>query len=305
MVHYFRLQLKMLNRHLAELGVPPWLGYLLGFFVFLGFSLLLFDRTGYAAYLYALVALSFVSALSESRRNDFLRSAFSDRKYFTLRALENMGVAFPFLVFLFIQKAWWIGLGLLICSAALVFLHVSPRLNRSFPTPFSRYPFEFSVGFRKTLLFYPLAYFLTFQAVSVGNFNLGVFSLLLVILICVSYYTDPENKFYVWIYALPPKTFVLEKLRTALWYSTLACLPVTLATGLAFPAQLGYLLLFQLAGYLYLIMILLGKYTAFPEKMNLPQAILIAVAVWFPPFLLGVLPFFFRQAVKRLKTVLE
>ena len=305
MVHYFRLQLKMLNRYLAELGIPPWLVYLLGFFVFLGFPLFLFDRTGYAAYLYTLVALGFVSPLGERRRNDFLRSAFSDREYFGLRVLENTGIAFPFAVFLLVEKAWWISLGLLICSTVLAFVPVSRRWNRSLPSPFSRYPFEFSAGFRKTFLFYPLAYFLTFQAVSVGNFNLGVFSLLLVVLICVSYYTDPENKYYVWIYALPPEAFVLEKIKIALWCSTLACLPVTLAMVLAFPEQVVYLLLFQIAGYLFLIMILLGKYAAYPEKMNLPQAILIAMAVWFPPFLLGVIPFFFRQAVKRLKTVLE
>jgi len=88
------------------------------------------------------------------------------------------------------------------------------------------------------------AYFLTIMGISVGNFNLGVFSLLVIFLTSFSFYTQPDSQFYVWI-------------------------------------------------------------AAFPSAMNLPESILIVASVFFPPFLLFVLPFFYRRSIKNLNTVLS
>jgi len=306
MVYYFRLQFRMLNRYIAELGIHPSLGFLLAAIAFLGFSFYLFDETDYAAYpyLYALAALGVVARLSESKRNDLLRTVFSTKEYLGLRVLENTGIVLPFVLFLVFKKALWVALGVLLVSIVLVFTQFSPALNRSIPTPFSRFPFEFSVGFRKTIPVYLLSYFLTFQALVVGNFGLGVFSLLLLLLLAISHYTDPENTYYVWIYSFSPGRFLWAKVKTALWYFTITCLPVLLALGFSFTEKIGYLLLALGLGYLYLIAVILAKYTAFPARMNLPQAILLAIAVWFPPILVGIIPFFYTQAVKKLKKIL-
>jgi hypothetical protein len=50
--------------------------------------------------------------------------------------------------------------------------------------------------------------------------------------------------------------------------------------------------------------IILAKYAAFPHQVNLPQFVILAVSVWFPPLLIAVIPFFYRQSVKRLNEIL-
>ena len=55
------------------------------------------------------------------------------------------------------------------CHCAILF---RTSLNFSMPTPFSKNPFEFTTGFRRTLLIFPLAYALTVIAINVDNLNL-------------------------------------------------------------------------------------------------------------------------------------
>ena len=79
------------------------------------------------------------------------------------------------------------------------------------PTPFSKNPFEFTTGFRRTLLIFPLAYALTVIAINVDNLNLGIFSILLIFLIVLSFYSKPEEEYYVWVHADTPKSFFEEE----------------------------------------------------------------------------------------------
>jgi len=77
MKEYFQLQFKMLNRKMIDFGIPLLIGYTLLPLTFILLSNYLFEKTEYANYLYALIALSFVSKLSEPKRNDFLKSIFN------------------------------------------------------------------------------------------------------------------------------------------------------------------------------------------------------------------------------------
>jgi hypothetical protein len=72
------------------------------------------------------------------------------------------------------------------------------------PTPFINI-LEFTVGFRTNYFMFFITYFLAIMAIHVDNFNLGIFSLILVFLSCLSYFTNSENEFYVCI--LTPKEF--------------------------------------------------------------------------------------------------
>ena len=47
------------------------------------------------------------------------------------------------------------------------------NFNLTIPTPFSKKPFEFSTGFRRSFFMFPIAYILTFIAIRVDNFNLA------------------------------------------------------------------------------------------------------------------------------------
>jgi hypothetical protein len=79
----------------------------------------------------------------------------------------------------------------------MTLFNFSTNVNVTVLTPFSKKPFEFTAGFRKTFYVFLIAYVLTYIQVSVGNFNLGVFSVLLIGITCFSYYSKVENDYFV------------------------------------------------------------------------------------------------------------
>jgi hypothetical protein len=140
--------------------------------------------------------------------------------------------------------------------------------------------------------------------ISVGNFNLGVFSLLLIFFLATTYYTSPEKEYFVWIYKLTPRGFLIDKIKTALWFSTLLCLPVTIALCFFFLKNIHIVLGLQVLCYLYLATMILAKYSRFPGQVNLPEIGIMALSIWFPPILLGIIPYFYIKSVKRLQEIL-
>ena len=304
MRYYLLLQYRMLNRHLNDFGVHPLIGYLISLFSFAGLSLYLFSKTEYAGYIYIFIALGFVMQLAETKRNTFLKGCFSQGKYYGIRIAENILVVLPFLIFLIYQRSFLSVAVLIPLATFLAFTNLNNQVSYTIPTPFYKKPFEFIVGFRSAFFMIFFAYFLTFMSVLAGNFNLGVFSLLLVFFLAASFYANPENIYFVWIYHLSPGKFLFEKIRTALWFSTLLGLPVTIAMGIFYFSDIHILMGFQFLCYLYLATMILAKYSRFPERMNLPELGVMAFSLWFPPMLIGIVPFFWIKSVKRLKEIL-
>jgi hypothetical protein len=142
------------------------------------------------------------------------------------------------------------------------------------------------------------------MSVYADNFNLGIAALILTFLICITFYLNPENEFYVWIFNSLPGKFLFGKLKTAIVYSTFLTLPVVIVLMIFFVDKTLIIAGFQLLGYIYLSVIILAKYSSFPHQVNLPQFIILALSVWFPPLLIAVIPFFYRQSVKRLNKIL-
>jgi hypothetical protein len=272
--------------------------------VFIGLSFYLFEKTEFAHYIYILAAISLVYPLSETRRNDFLKSIFSQRHYFQVRLIENGIATLPFVVFL-ISKS--LGLAALLASllgCIMALLQVDQKVSLTLPSPFSKKPFEFTIGFRNSFYLFGLSYILTLIAVSVGNFNLGVFSLVLVFLFALSFYTNPEDEFFVWVFSMSPKRFLLEKIKTAALYATVLSSPVLMTLLLFFKDQFDIILVFQLLGYFALATIILAKYSAYPKPMNVPQGILVVLTIQFPPLIFFVIPYFYIQSIKRLNEFL-
>lgn len=304
MKFYLLLQIRMINRHLSEFGINPILGYALSLLAFFGLSILLFEKTEFAAYIYAFVAVSILLSLSEIKRNDFLKLCFSKKQYLKIRGIENLLLVLPFLCFLLYKGYLAVVLTLLLLAIILALININSNLNWTLPTPFFRRPFEFIIGFRKTFFMFVFAYFLAFIGVSVENFNLSVFSLLLVFLTCLSFYSEPEKSYFVWMFAMKPQAFLFQKMKTALFFSTMLAFPLVLILGLFFVEYIWIILGIHLLGGLYLVMILLAKYSVYPQKISLPQSILIALGIWFPPALLGIIPFFYSKSIKQLKRIL-
>lgn len=304
MRHYFQLQLKLVSRQMRDFGIAPVVAYPLLMAGFLGLSAYLFYKTSYAPYAYLLAASSFLASLSERGRNEFLQGCFPDDRYRPIRLVENMAVSLPFIAFLVWKNAYWQALALFVASTAMAFVKMGRGGNLTLPTPFGKRPFEFVVGFRKTFYLHLFAYFLAIMAIAVQNFNLGIFALVVVYLICLTYYSEMEIGYYVWVHIQQPRAFLLDKIKTAMLYSTLLSLPLAIGLGLFFVENMPIIAAFMLLGYLYLTTMILAKYAAYPNGIGLPQSLLLAVSFTMPPMLLVAMPFFYKNAVKRLKLVL-
>lgn len=305
MKDYFKLQYTMLNRHLWAFGLHPILGYILGIALFVGASVLVFVRTDYAVYIYMAVALSSVAKLSEPQRNDFLKIGFTDVLYLQLRIIENSLIALPFILFLAYKLLWLYALGLGLSAILMARFNFSTQISTTMPTPFYKYPYEFVVGFRQTFYIIGLAYFLTIMALVVGNFNLGVSAQVLVFLVCLSYYANPEAVFYVWSYSLSPQQFLRHKFIVAMAYATLLTSPIIIALLICYPQYWYIMCAFQVLGYLAILAMLLAKYAAFPNEINLPQSVLLALGLMMPPALIVIMIIFYRQSINRLSVYLK
>lgn len=304
MTEYFYLQFRMANRKMREAGLHPVPGYILLLGGLILSSEILFRKTSFAPFVLILAAISLMIRVSEKRRNDFLQIVFGDQIK-KIRIAENVGIAFPFLVLLATHSEYPALLLLLPVTVLLALTTVAPVLNYSLPTPFYKYPFEFAAGFRNTFYIYPLAFLLTITAISVGNYNLGVFSMLLLFLMILGYYYTPENEYYIWIFSVPPGQFLLKKIGIALFYSTMVSLPILIALLISFPERAGTSLLFFFLGLAYITTVLLAKYSAYPNEINLPEVVAIVLSMYFPPLLLILLPYFYSKSLKKLNALLR
>lgn len=305
MLDYFHLQFKILNRKITEFGLPLLVVYPLIFIVFILLSNFLFLKTQFAPYIYGLIVLGFISYRSQPKRNDFLKLMFSKNKYLKLRCIENLLYSIPFLVFLTYKGLFYYMVVLILLTISATLINFSTNISFSIPTPFSRNPFEFSVGFRKTFYMFPIAYLLTFISVSVKNFNLGVFSMLLVDLVCMFYYSKPENEYYVWNFNLSSKDFLIKKTKSCLINFTLLCLPILVTLSIFFMNELGLLILIYLMCVVYLMVMIVAKYSAYPNDINISQGVLISLSFMFPPMLVVLIPLFYTQSIKKLNKILE
>jgi hypothetical protein len=302
---YFELQCKMTNRRFKDTGFAPWFAYIILTLGFVALSIYLFAKTEFAQYAYMLAALTLIGKLSETRRTEFLKICFGDTKLKKIRVAENFICALPFLIFLLYQQLIFTALLLAVLTTILALVNFSTTLNFTLWTPFSKRPFEFAIGFRNTFYLIFIAYALTIIAVSVHNFNLGVFSLLLVLASTLSYYNKPENEYYVWIHNLNAKKFLFSKIKTAMLFSASLALPIAITLAIFYPQNIGILTLFFGVGWLLLIGVIVGKYAAYPDEMNIVQGILLALSIWFPPVLVVLIPYFFKKSENRLSRLLK
>jgi len=297
---YFILQFKMLGRHIRAFGLPPIIGVLFFGTLFLIGSFFLFMQTPFAPYIYGVLPLLFSTILGEDKRNDFLTSLVEDKSYYSIRFIENLLLALPFALFLLYNSAYLMAFISLSASGAISFFRFKNRTSFVLPTPFSKKPFEFTVGFRKHFAYLILAYFIGIMAITAGNFILGVSALVLLYFIMIAFYSEPEKDFFVWIYKDTPQRFLLYKIKTAVVYSSIISLPLTVVLGISFPANIGILSIIFILCLTYLLTFVLAKYAAYPNRLMLPEWLMIVMSFWFPPFLIFLMPYFYKKAISRL-----
>lgn len=305
MKEYIQLQIRMTNRKFKEMGISPVFAYLIFLVGFIGFSMLLFYKTSLAPYFYLLIYTSLILKLSETKRTEFLKFTFKNKYFRRIRLLENLLLALPFFVFLLVKMEFLVALSLLLIASLTSIIQIKSIGHFTTPTPFSKKPFEFLVGFRRAILIFPLIYSLTGIAVYIGNFNLAMFSLLLVFVVIFNFFSQPEEDYFVWIFNQSPKQFLFSKMRISLVYSTLLMLPSFCILILVYYTDFLIISGFLLIAYLLVLTVIVAKYSAFPKEMSIIQGFLFVTSLFFPPLLLFVLPYFFNQSVKQLNSYLK
>ena len=305
MQEHFQLQYQLLNRHLREFGITPWLAYGLMAVLFAGISELFFRRLMMPEYIYPLIGLSFFGVLQNAERSEFFKRIYLPRKYQKIRVVEYVLVALPILLFLLYKAAFLSSIGFLIIAMVMSFLPDIKVSGKSLPTPFGRFPFEFTVGFRKSFPAFILAAILLVIGLKVDNFNLGMFSLALVFFIFLGYFSLAEPLTYIRLFTCSKSEFLQRKMKTAALYSIGFALPYALTLGIFYPAKILFIVLLLLLGVLYVWAALLVKYAAYPSSLNILQGFSLGFSLMFPPLLLLIIPWFYRLALKNEKILLD
>jgi hypothetical protein len=305
MKEYFALQFTMINRRLRDAGVEPIFAY---FILTIGFYLLstyLFKKTEFAVYIYPFLYINFVGRLSETRRCEFLTICFGENHFKKIRIAENLIYTIPFISFLLYKQLIIPIVFILLISIILALLNFRTKFNYTIYTPFSKRPFEFTTGYRSTFPLFIIAYVLVIIAVNVNNFNLGIFSLMFVFGLSLSFYLPTENEYFVWNYSLNPRNFLINKIKTALLYSSALAIPIVVLLSFYFQQSIGLLFIFMLIGWGWIICTIVTKYSSYPNEINIPNGILLALCLALPPMLIILTPIFFYKAEKRLKNILK
>lgn len=304
MQYYFYLQFQRFKRLLTEIGINPVLGMILGVVLFVGLSLLLFRQTEFAGYIYAFFGLSYVLNLGAKERTNPMQLIFTTQTFTAIRLLENTMAITPFLVFLALKNEWLILLATGLLSIVSAIFQFGKNFSFTIKTPFWNYPFEFITGFRSTVFLMIFAYIIAVKALQIGNFNLALFGLAILFLVSLSFYGKPENSYFTWIFSANSRAFLGHKIKTALICISILTLPMAAMLLICTPDKWLFVISIQAIGYILLTTMILAKYSAYPLEMNVPQALMFGMCVWFPPAILIVLPLFYTQSLKRLRSIL-
>jgi hypothetical protein len=301
----FILHYKRFCRHLKARGVHPLLGCILLIAAFIGLSELIFQKVQFAHYFYPVLSLFVLLKLAGSQRNEFLSSCFETSDHKKIRLVENLLASIPFVAFLLSKQLYIGAIATLLISALISPFTQSRQLNFVLPTPFYRYPFEFTIGFRGRFPFYIAGYLVAYFSIEANNFNLGIFTLLGIFVVSMGFYSLREPVEYVWIHSCNSAKFLLQKVKIATLYSLLPALPIVIAFSIVYPEKILFVLLAYGIGMLYMVTMVLAKYAHYPSEINIVYAVFLAISMFFPPLLIVVIPFFYLKAKSNLQPILK
>lgn len=302
---HFQIQWNIINRIIREAGLNAVLAWILAMSTFVVLSKFLFEQYEYAALIYPGIPLFLLVRLAHFKRQEFLRICYGGQKFYQIRFLENFVLSFPFLICLIIFQHYLIAILLLIITFVFALFQWKSKFQFIVPTPFQRHPFEFIVGFRKTFLIIALSFGLAIIAISVNNFNLGLFALISGFLISMSYYSFVEDTFYVWNQKQKPKGFLFKKIQQAVILNSLLFMPITILLSFFFSENICQILILYGVGNFFLAYIIFIKYSAFPSQIGIKESIVLAISIYFPPLMLITIPYFYFQSFSSLSKVLK
>lgn len=300
---YLKLQYTLLTRHIKATGLPIPVAVL----VFIGLCFLtcyaLVQYPVFGSYALLLGNFQLLFLLTEKNRNDFLKNTFNKKDFYTIRLVENSLVILPSFIILLVQRQWMQAMAL--PPLSLVFVFITLRtFGRSIPTPFTRKPFEFILGFRRSYPILLVLYLLAAIGFYVANPNLVLFCVACITLTSVFYYQLPEPEFYLWNHRHRPAAFLFRKFRRGVGQCLVYTLPLLVIYSVIFPEILFHAILL-LTGIFFLVpFVITLKYVAYPREINFPEGFALALCFSFYPLILALFPFYYSKALKNLKSYL-
>ncbi len=305
MYQYLQLQYKLMQRQFKDFGIKPSLGIVFVLVSFVLFSFSIFVKLPYPQYFYVLIAFSFNTMLAAKKKNDFLKVAYTKSEYLKIRVVENVLVVIPFVIFLLFKKFFLVALMLPFCAALLIFIKANNNFNLVLPTPFYKKPFEFIVGFRKSILIILGAYFIAFMAIKESNVGLGYAVIILISFVCSTFYAKLEPSFYVWQSSNSATSFIHKKMAIAVMHFCFLLLPIIISFCIRFPQSISTIVLLFCIGLFFVLTSLLSKYASFPQAISPTKAMALMFSAWFPPLLIVFTYVFYFQSIKSLQAILK
>lgn len=302
---YFELKKRIFARRMKDYGINPWLGVLILIIVFLLFSFLLFQNTKInAAYIYTIIPFVFLLKTNNENETAFFKSIYSKKEFLAIKILQNIIIVFPFVFFLFFKNFIFVGGLLLLGSVFLSFFNFRIKKSQKLKIPFLRNSFEFIVGFRNSFYWIPLLLVFLVIGQVLDNDNFLFLLIGFLFLIFSSYYLNPEPPFYVWVYALTPIEFLFLKFSHAIGNATLIIVPFVLIEVLFFDFSLQSLFILLGIGMFFLFIIILLKYSTYPNENHILEGVILVMCIFFPPILIVFLPYLFIKSKQKLKNYL-
>lgn len=302
MKYYLKIQALIIHRTIRDTGIPPLLLYIVALIAFPYLTVQLFNKSSLAPFLVAGLSIYNILLLNQIDRNNFIKINFR-KSFYRIRRVENLIITLPFLLILLVYRQWYLALLCLVSVVTIPMLKPLKPYSKTLVTPFSKRPFEFVTGTRQYFLIVIGCYLLLGIAIYYNNYNLGMFSIFGLYGTCMLFYNMPESKYLVWNYAKTPGGFLVMKCLIALQNAFIITIPAIILTAVCFQVY-GKTILLALLANLFLVNMVLLKYSAFPGQPNIVNVIMFALCLYFPPLLLILIPYNFYIAGIKLKTIL-
>ena len=242
--------------------------------------------------------------LSTKDRREHLELLFIKQDVTKIRILENLFLSIPFLICIAILNPLAV-LGAVMMILVLGYVKTHRVSGRTIPTPFKSFPVLLPSGFRRKLIWHVCILIFAVVAIVIGNYNLGLFTIIISWLLQYAYYGKIEPVEYVWMHKLSPQQFLLKQIREGILASLLLIFPFVMLFIVVDPALWYFPVLFYTWGLLGLTMTLLAKYGDFPDETSTPNGIMAVLSVLLAPLMLFTIPFFFRLSKNNLTNILH
>lgn len=308
MKYYFSLQFKIFCRILQGQGIHIALfGLIIIVILFAAYHFLL--TSNYTAYALLLFAIWGLEQLQTKERIEFLKTIFVERSHFiSVRLLENTVIIFPLLAVTLIASIYWVVpiLIVLYLIYSLQRYSLNIKSTSTLYTPYGKHPFEMIQFFRTNFSLICIASFLFIMGLLYDNQNLSLFGIALIPFFAINHLEKIEPIDIVWNYAYTPQRFLWYKIRRIILqiYAIITPLLITLlffyySSSLILIVFIIYLLIALLT-----ILVLLMKYSIYPNRIGLIEGLVIGFCGLIPILVLGLYPYFYKKAILNLKKYL-